>query len=51
MRHPVQYAIDYPDGPLNRLTTAFRPFVAIPILVTLRTVCGESSDGTHGDTP
>jgi len=28
--YPVQFSVDYPDRPLNRLTTAFRIFVAIP---------------------
>jgi Domain of unknown function (DUF4389) len=33
--YPVGYSVDYPDRPLNRLTTFFRPFVAIPILIVL----------------
>jgi hypothetical protein len=33
--YPVQFSVDYPDRPLNRLTTAFRVFTAIPILVVL----------------
>jgi hypothetical protein len=33
--YPVQFEIAYPDGPLNRLTTAFRIFVAIPILIVI----------------
>ena len=48
--HPVTLAIDYPERPLNRLTTAFRPFVAIPILILLGTVSGGSTDWTRGDT-
>jgi len=36
--YPVELSIDYPDRPLNRGTTAFRPFVALPILVVLATV-------------
>ena len=32
-RYPVEFAVAYPDRPLNRLTTAFRIFVAIPILI------------------
>ncbi|HEX5899114.1 MAG TPA: DUF4389 domain-containing protein [Solirubrobacteraceae bacterium] len=48
--HPVALEIEYPDRPLNRLTTAFRPFVAIPILILLGTVSGESIDWTSGDT-
>ncbi|HST38457.1 MAG TPA: DUF4389 domain-containing protein [Conexibacter sp.] len=38
--HPVQFAVDYPDRPLNRLTTFFRPLVAIPILIVLGTING-----------
>ena len=33
--YPVQYSVDYPDRPLNRLTTFFRVFVVIPIFVVL----------------
>ncbi|HXD54795.1 MAG TPA: DUF4389 domain-containing protein [Solirubrobacteraceae bacterium] len=33
--YPVQYSVDYPDRPLNRLTTFFRLFAAIPILVVI----------------
>jgi hypothetical protein len=42
--YPVQFAVDYPDRPLNRLTTAFRPIVAIPILIVLATIGGASAD-------
>lgn len=38
--YPVQFAVDYPDRPLNRLTTFFRIFMAIPILILLGTVAG-----------
>jgi hypothetical protein len=31
----VQFDVDYPARPLNRLTTTFRIFVAIPILIVL----------------
>jgi hypothetical protein len=48
--YPVGLAIDYPERPLSRLSTAFRPFVAIPILVVLGTVSGSSFDWTSGDT-
>jgi hypothetical protein len=40
--YAVRFAVDYPDRTLNRLTTAFRIFVAIPILVVLATVSGGS---------
>ena len=38
--YPVQFAVDYPDRPLNRVTTFFRVFVAIPIMILLGTVAG-----------
>src|SRR6266496_4413558 len=47
--YPVQFSVDYPDRPLNRLTTAFRIFVAIPILIVLGTVSGSTSTaGSNG---
>ena len=30
-QYPVQFAVEYPDRPLNRLTSFFRIFVIIPI--------------------
>ena len=49
--YPVQFSVDYPDRPLNRLTTAFRIFVAIPIMIVLGTVSGSTfgaySNGTR----
>jgi hypothetical protein len=38
--YPVRFTADYPDRPLNRLTTGFRIFVAIPILIVLSAVAG-----------
>jgi hypothetical protein len=38
--YPVQLSVDYPDRPLNRLTSAFRIFVAIPAVILLGTVSG-----------
>jgi hypothetical protein len=38
--YPVQFSVAYPDRPLNRLTTALRLIVAIPIIVVLETVSG-----------
>lgn len=38
--YPVQFSVDYPDRPLNRLTTFFRIFVAIPIAIVLGVVTG-----------
>ena len=38
--YPVQYSVDYPDRPLNRLTTFFRVLVIIPIAIILSLVEG-----------
>jgi hypothetical protein len=38
--YPVSFAVDYPERPLNRLTTAFRVFTAIPIAILLATISG-----------
>jgi uncharacterized protein DUF4389 len=38
--YPVQLSVDYPDRPLNRLTSAFRIFVAIPAVILLGSVSG-----------
>ena len=37
-QYPVQFAVEYPDRPLSRLTSFFRIFVIIPILIVLGTV-------------
>jgi uncharacterized protein DUF4389 len=44
---PVSFAVDYPDRPLNRVTTAFRIFTVIPILIVLGTITG--LQGNWGD--
>src|SRR5438094_4456136 len=38
--YPVQYSVEYPDRALNRLTTFFRLFAAIPILIVAGTLGG-----------
>jgi hypothetical protein len=40
--YPVQFAVDYPDRPLNRLTTALRVFTVIPIAIVLGSLSGYS---------
>jgi hypothetical protein len=40
--YPVQFSVDYPDRPLNRLTTAFRLIVAIPIFIVVGSVSGST---------
>jgi hypothetical protein len=39
-QYPVRLDIEYPDRPLNRLTTFFRVFMLIPIAILLATVSG-----------
>ena len=46
--YPVQFSVDYPDRPLNRLTTAFRVIVAIPIVFVLEAVSGGRFVPSHG---
>ncbi|HET7171090.1 MAG TPA: DUF4389 domain-containing protein [Gaiellales bacterium] len=36
--YPVTFSVDYPDRDLNRLTSAFRIFTAVPIVVIVATV-------------
>ncbi|PWU17267.1 MAG: DUF4389 domain-containing protein [Candidatus Rokuibacteriota bacterium] len=43
--YPVQFAVEYPDRPLNRLTTAFRIFTAIPIVIVLAAISGGQAGG------
>ena len=38
--YPVQFSVDYPDRALERTSTAFRAFAAIPIVALLATVSG-----------
>ena len=44
MSHPVSFAVDYPDRPLNRLTSALRIFTVIPIAVVLGTIGGYTAE-------
>jgi hypothetical protein len=41
--YPVQFSIAYPDRDLNRLTTAFRLIVALPILIVAAAVSSARS--------
>src|SRR6266852_1695666 len=38
--YPVRFSVEYPDRELNRLTTAFRLIVAIPILILAGSIGG-----------
>jgi hypothetical protein len=49
--YPVRFGVDYPDRPLNRLTTFFRVFTIIPIAIVYTAITGysstwESAEGT-----
>ncbi|HXS64603.1 MAG TPA: DUF4389 domain-containing protein [Streptosporangiaceae bacterium] len=46
--YPVQFSVDYPDRPLNRVTTFFRIFVIIPIAIVLGTVSGQATWSQSG---
>jgi len=47
--YPVQFSVDYPDRPLDRVKTLFRPFVAIPILIVLGAVSGATTLWSSAD--
>src|SRR5438034_1463621 len=49
--YPVRFSVEYPDRELNRLTTAFRVIVAIPILIVAASIGnteGSYRAGEHG---
>ena len=46
-QYPVEFSVTYPDRELNRLTTFFRIFVAIPILIVLGAVDGGGNYTSH----
>ncbi len=45
--YPVDLSIDYPDHPLDRLTTAFRIFTVIPIAIILGLVSGSGGSQSN----
>jgi len=40
--YPVRFTVDYPDRPLNRLSTFFRLLTAIPMLIIFGLMTGDS---------
>ncbi len=38
--YPASFSVDYPDKPLNRLTTFLRIFTVIPIYIVLASLTG-----------
>lgn len=47
--YPVVFSVDYPDRKLNRLTTFFRIFTAIPIAIVAAALSGGGSFGFGGE--
>jgi Domain of unknown function (DUF4389) len=45
--YPVQFDVDYPARPLNRVSTAFRLLAAIPIVILASLLSGPAFDGSH----
>ena len=46
--YPIQFGVDYPEAPLNRLTTFLRIIWIIPIGIVLSQVSGESFAAAGG---
>ena len=45
LEHPVQLDVDYPDRPLDRLSSAFRLLTILPVLAVLATIGGPALEG------
>ena len=45
--YPVQLVVDFPARPLNRVSTAFRIFAAIPILIVLGLLPSQALHGNN----
>jgi Domain of unknown function (DUF4389) len=43
--YPVRFSVDYPDRDLDRLATAFRIFIVIPIAIVLASIGGYPGGG------
>lgn len=46
--YPVQFSVDYPDRALDRVSTAFRIFLVIPIAIVLGAVSGGTWQWSFG---
>jgi hypothetical protein len=46
--HPVTFSVDYPDRELNRMTSFFRIFTVIPIVIVLGAVAGDTWQWSNG---
>jgi hypothetical protein len=47
--YPIAFDVEYPERKLNRLTTFFRPIVAIPILILIGLVLGGTYQSDYDD--
>jgi hypothetical protein len=47
--YPLTFSVDYPERDLNRLTTFFRLFTAIPIAIVLGLVSGAAFGGNYNE--
>lgn len=47
--YPVQFSVDHPDRSLNRLTSFFRIFTVIPILILAGMLTGGTVSGDYGE--
>ena len=47
--YPVSLTVDYPDRELNRVTTFFRLFMAIPIVIVITLLAGGGGWGDQTD--
>ena len=46
--HPVEFDVEYPDRPLDRVSSCFRLLFAVPILILLATLGGPAFGGGGG---
>ena len=46
--HPVEFDVEYPDRPLDRVSSFFRLLFAVPILILLATLGGPAFGGGGG---
>ena len=50
--YPVQFTVEYPDRDLDRVRTAFRLIISIPIVIVLAAASGgEATYGTPRASP
>lgn len=47
--YPVRFAVEYPDRALDRMTSFFRVFTVIPILIVVGAIVGYSTGYTEPD--